>query len=147
MFSHFWGNNMSTELFSSNGCCTVTCLRSCYMAMGLCVKIWYIPVTHKSWHQSNSGLSFPCLSLSTINNTIMADVHTSEVGMTRVLFNVSFEVLCGDIILKLHIFRDFVWVIDCVLTLLNPRLLWSMFSVLPTLMLSLILLCTSPYDC
>jgi hypothetical protein len=32
-------NNMSTELFPSNGCCTVVCLHSCYLAMGLRVTI------------------------------------------------------------------------------------------------------------
>jgi hypothetical protein len=26
---------MSTELFPSNGCCTVACLHRCYLAMGL----------------------------------------------------------------------------------------------------------------
>jgi hypothetical protein len=26
---------MSTELFPSNGCCTVACLHTCYLAMGL----------------------------------------------------------------------------------------------------------------
>jgi hypothetical protein len=34
VFSRCWGN-MSTELFPSKGCCTVACLYSCYLAMGL----------------------------------------------------------------------------------------------------------------
>jgi hypothetical protein len=33
------GNNVSTELFPGNGCCTVACLHSCYLAMGLHVTI------------------------------------------------------------------------------------------------------------
>jgi hypothetical protein len=28
-------NVVSTELFPSNGCCTVACLHSCYLAVGL----------------------------------------------------------------------------------------------------------------
>jgi hypothetical protein len=39
VFSHYQGNNVSTELFSSHGCSTVTCLHSCYLAMGLHVTI------------------------------------------------------------------------------------------------------------
>jgi hypothetical protein len=35
----FVGNTVSTELFSSNGCCTVTCLNSCYLTMGLYATI------------------------------------------------------------------------------------------------------------
>jgi hypothetical protein len=35
MFCHCRGNNVSTELFLSNGCCTVACLHSCYLAMGV----------------------------------------------------------------------------------------------------------------
>jgi phosphate starvation-inducible membrane PsiE len=31
---------MSTELFPSNGCYTVACLHSCYLAMGLHVTIF-----------------------------------------------------------------------------------------------------------
>jgi hypothetical protein len=34
VFSHCWGNNVSTELFPSNSWCTVTCLHSCYLAIG-----------------------------------------------------------------------------------------------------------------
>jgi hypothetical protein len=33
------GNNLFTELFTSNGCCTVACLHSCYLAVGLHVAI------------------------------------------------------------------------------------------------------------
>jgi hypothetical protein len=40
VFSRFRGNNVSTELFPSNGCCTVACLHSCYLAMGLHVTIF-----------------------------------------------------------------------------------------------------------
>jgi hypothetical protein len=40
MFSYCQGNNMSTELFPSNGCCTVTHLHNCYLAMGLHVTIY-----------------------------------------------------------------------------------------------------------
>jgi hypothetical protein len=31
--------NVSTDLFPSNGCCTVACLHNCYLAMGLHVTI------------------------------------------------------------------------------------------------------------
>jgi hypothetical protein len=40
MFSHCCGNSMSTELFPSNGCCTVACLHSCYLSMGLHVTVY-----------------------------------------------------------------------------------------------------------
>jgi hypothetical protein len=40
VFSRCCGN-MSTELFPSNGCCTVDCLHSCYLAMGLHVTLCY----------------------------------------------------------------------------------------------------------
>jgi hypothetical protein len=33
---------VSTELFPGNGCCTVTCVYSCYLAMDLHVKILLI---------------------------------------------------------------------------------------------------------
>jgi hypothetical protein len=33
---------VSTELFPSNGCCTVACLHSCYLATGLHVPVLYI---------------------------------------------------------------------------------------------------------
>jgi hypothetical protein len=33
------GKNVSTELFPSNGCCTVACLCSCYLAVGRYVTI------------------------------------------------------------------------------------------------------------
>jgi hypothetical protein len=39
MFCRYRGN-MSTELFLSNGCCTVACLHSCYLEMGLHVTIF-----------------------------------------------------------------------------------------------------------
>jgi hypothetical protein len=39
VFSRYRGNIVSTEVFPSNGRCTVTCLLSCYLAMGLCVTI------------------------------------------------------------------------------------------------------------
>jgi hypothetical protein len=29
------GNNVSAELFPGNGCCTVVCLHSCYLAVGV----------------------------------------------------------------------------------------------------------------
>jgi hypothetical protein len=35
VFSRCRGNSVSTELFPSNGCCTVACLDSCYLAMDL----------------------------------------------------------------------------------------------------------------
>jgi hypothetical protein len=38
MFSRWRGNNVSTELFSSKGCCTVVYLHSCYLVMGLYVR-------------------------------------------------------------------------------------------------------------
>jgi hypothetical protein len=47
MFSHCWGNNVFTDLFPSNSCCTVTCLHSCYLAMGLHVTIWLQNVLNK----------------------------------------------------------------------------------------------------
>jgi hypothetical protein len=31
--------NVSSELFPSNGCCTIACLQICYLAMGLHVTI------------------------------------------------------------------------------------------------------------
>jgi hypothetical protein len=34
--------NVSTELFPSNGCCTVACLQGCYLARGL-----YVTILHK----------------------------------------------------------------------------------------------------
>jgi hypothetical protein len=36
------GNNVPTELFPSNGCYTVPCLHSCYLAMGLHVTLFKI---------------------------------------------------------------------------------------------------------
>jgi hypothetical protein len=33
--------NVSTELFPSNDCCTVACLHSCYLALGLHVTVLY----------------------------------------------------------------------------------------------------------
>jgi hypothetical protein len=41
MFSRCRGN-MSTELFPSNGCCTVACSHSCYLAIGLHVTILWL---------------------------------------------------------------------------------------------------------
>jgi hypothetical protein len=41
MFSRCRRNNMSTELFSSNGCCTVVCLHSCYFVTGLHVTVLF----------------------------------------------------------------------------------------------------------
>jgi hypothetical protein len=38
-FCRCWGN-VSSELFPSNGCCTVACLHSCYLAMGLHATIY-----------------------------------------------------------------------------------------------------------
>jgi hypothetical protein len=38
VFSRCRVNNVSTELFPSNGCCTVVCLHSCHLAMGLHVR-------------------------------------------------------------------------------------------------------------
>jgi hypothetical protein len=38
--------NVSTELFPSNGCCTVACLHSCNLAMALHVTIYFI---HRVW--------------------------------------------------------------------------------------------------
>jgi hypothetical protein len=38
VFSHCRRNNVSTELFPSNGFCTVACLHSCYLAIGLHVN-------------------------------------------------------------------------------------------------------------
>jgi hypothetical protein len=35
--------NVSTELFPSKGCCTVACLHSCCLAMGLHVATWWKP--------------------------------------------------------------------------------------------------------
>jgi hypothetical protein len=35
VFPRCRGNNLSTELFPSNGYCTVACLHSCYLTMGL----------------------------------------------------------------------------------------------------------------
>jgi hypothetical protein len=40
MFSRCQGKYMSMELYPSNGCCTVTCLHSCYLAMGLLIAIY-----------------------------------------------------------------------------------------------------------
>jgi hypothetical protein len=34
-----WGVHVSTELFPSNSYCTVACLHSCYLAVGLQVTI------------------------------------------------------------------------------------------------------------
>jgi hypothetical protein len=31
--------NVSTKLFPCNGCCTVACLHTCYLAMGLCITL------------------------------------------------------------------------------------------------------------
>jgi hypothetical protein len=42
MFSCCRRNNVSTELYPSNSCCTVTCVHSCYLAMGLRVTIRYM---------------------------------------------------------------------------------------------------------
>jgi hypothetical protein len=92
---------MSTELFPRNGCCTVACLHCCYLAVGLHVTIRCIAVTHKSSDENNFGLSFTYLSNYTISNTIMASAHTPEVGLTLSSFNVGFEVLYGDRLLKL----------------------------------------------
>jgi hypothetical protein len=39
VFSSYRGNNVHTDLFSSNVCFTLTCLRSRYLAMGLHVTI------------------------------------------------------------------------------------------------------------
>jgi hypothetical protein len=39
VLSHYRGNNVSPELFPSNGCCTVVCLHSCYLAVGLQVTV------------------------------------------------------------------------------------------------------------
>jgi hypothetical protein len=39
VFHHCRGNNVSTELLPNNGCCTVACLPSCYLAMGLHVTL------------------------------------------------------------------------------------------------------------
>jgi hypothetical protein len=36
-----------TELFPSNGCCTVACLHSCYLGMGVHVTILYF--THTAY--------------------------------------------------------------------------------------------------
>jgi hypothetical protein len=48
VFSRCQGN-VSTELFPSNSCCTVTCLHSCYLAVGLHVTVcyWYIMQTNR----------------------------------------------------------------------------------------------------
>jgi hypothetical protein len=35
------GENMSTELFSGNGCCTVACLHSCYLGVGLYITVCF----------------------------------------------------------------------------------------------------------
>jgi hypothetical protein len=35
VFSRCQGNNVPEELFPINGCCTVTCFHSCYLAKGL----------------------------------------------------------------------------------------------------------------
>jgi hypothetical protein len=35
VFSRCWGNNVSSELSPSNGCCTVSCFHSCFLAMSL----------------------------------------------------------------------------------------------------------------
>jgi hypothetical protein len=40
VFSRCRGNNVSTELFPSNGCCAVACLHSCYLAKGLHVTTY-----------------------------------------------------------------------------------------------------------
>jgi hypothetical protein len=39
VFSSCQGNNVTTELFPSNGCCTAACLHSCYLATGLRVTV------------------------------------------------------------------------------------------------------------
>jgi hypothetical protein len=41
VFSRCRGNNVSTELFRSNGCCTAACLHSCYLAMDLHVTVLF----------------------------------------------------------------------------------------------------------
>jgi hypothetical protein len=45
VFSRCRGN-VSTELFPSNGCCTVACLHSCCLAMGLHVTVYSIICVH-----------------------------------------------------------------------------------------------------
>jgi hypothetical protein len=46
MLSHC-RENMSTELFHSNSCCSITCLHSFYLAMGLRVTI-HTPISQSS---------------------------------------------------------------------------------------------------
>jgi hypothetical protein len=38
VFLRYRWNDVSTQLFPSNGCCTVACLHSCYSAMSLCMS-------------------------------------------------------------------------------------------------------------
>jgi hypothetical protein len=46
MFPSCSGNNMSTELFPSNGCHAVCCLHSCYLAVGLHATMLYKNTSH-----------------------------------------------------------------------------------------------------
>jgi hypothetical protein len=47
-FSRCRGNKVSTELFPWYSCCTVACLHSCYLAMGLHVTIYTSPLSLKT---------------------------------------------------------------------------------------------------
>jgi hypothetical protein len=42
VFSRCRGNNVSTKLFPSNGCCTVACLHNCCLAMVIHVTIYFL---------------------------------------------------------------------------------------------------------
>jgi hypothetical protein len=56
LFSRLWGN-VSTELFPSNGCCTVACVHSCYLPMGLQVTLYNSVCIYST--ELSSPLSLP----------------------------------------------------------------------------------------
>jgi hypothetical protein len=61
VFSRCRGNNMSTELFPSNGCCTVACLHSCYLAVLKYLRVVMfraVPCVRTSYRIIGASLEF-----------------------------------------------------------------------------------------
>jgi hypothetical protein len=59
VLSRFRGNNGSTELFPSNGCCTVACLHSCCLTVGLQVTVLFLYFPYCSAASPITAISSP----------------------------------------------------------------------------------------
>jgi hypothetical protein len=115
VFSRRRKNSLSTELFPNNGCCTVACLHSCYLTMGLHDTILFFCCDCiVAWRAASDYVKTPYCPIHT---TLL---HRAEEFLLRAVYGLATFLASSTLLLRRHVRgalkNSFAW-----LMLLNYR--------------------------